>query len=63
MTTTAPDLGKATEPAGARRGGLMSSTGLYLATGVAAVLFLIPSLHFFAAMATITFINGWNTFL
>ncbi|MGW1951187.1 carbohydrate ABC transporter permease [Streptomyces sp. NPDC001920] len=42
MTTTAPGLGKATEPAGTRRGGVMGSTGLYIATGVAALLFLIP---------------------
>ncbi|CAL9290406.1 carbohydrate ABC transporter permease [Streptomyces olindensis] len=42
MTTTAPDLGKVTEPAKAKRGGVMSSTGLYIATGIAAVLFLIP---------------------
>ena len=35
MTTTAP--GKRT-----RRGGVMSSTGLYIATGVAALLFLVP---------------------
>ncbi|MEU0386218.1 carbohydrate ABC transporter permease [Streptomyces chartreusis] len=43
MTTTAPDLGKVTEPAKAKRGGgVMGSTGLYIATGIAAVLFLIP---------------------
>ncbi|MEU2280740.1 carbohydrate ABC transporter permease [Streptomyces sp. NPDC013178] len=42
MTTTAPDLGKVTKPAKARRSGVLSNTGLYLATGVAAVLFLIP---------------------
>ncbi|MFD5743895.1 carbohydrate ABC transporter permease [Streptomyces massasporeus] len=43
MTTTAPDLGKATKPAKAKRGGgVMGSTGLYIATGVAALLFLIP---------------------
>ncbi|NNN33919.1 carbohydrate ABC transporter permease [Streptomyces sp. S3(2020)] len=44
MTTTAPDVRKAPEkPAGARRlGGVMGSTGLYIATGVAALLFLIP---------------------
>ncbi|AXE89540.1 carbohydrate ABC transporter permease [Streptomyces sp. Go-475] len=42
MTTTAPDLGKVTEPAKAKRGGVMSSTGLYIATGIAALLFLIP---------------------
>ncbi|GHG97088.1 carbohydrate ABC transporter permease [Streptomyces rubradiris] len=37
MTTTAPE-----SRARARRGGLMSSTGLYLATSVAALLFLVP---------------------
>lgn len=41
MTTTAPEVRK---PARARRrgGGVIGNTGLYLATGVAAVLFLIP---------------------
>ncbi|MGP4008379.1 carbohydrate ABC transporter permease [Streptomyces sp. 4N124] len=40
MTTTAPDVRK---PAKAkRRGGVMSNTGLYIATCVAAALFLIP---------------------
>ncbi|WP_128431226.1 carbohydrate ABC transporter permease [Streptomyces cyaneus] len=40
MTTTAPDV---REPVKAkRRGGVMSNTGLYIATGVAAVLFLVP---------------------
>ncbi|SDP41323.1 multiple sugar transport system permease protein [Streptomyces sp. cf386] len=44
MTTTAPDLGKVTKPAKAkaRRGGVMGNTGLYIATGVAALLFLVP---------------------
>ncbi|KUL22304.1 carbohydrate ABC transporter permease [Streptomyces regalis] len=44
MTTTAPDLDKTpAKPAKARRvGGVMGNAGLYLATGVAAVLFLIP---------------------
>ncbi|WP_416978340.1 carbohydrate ABC transporter permease [Streptomyces sp. T028] len=43
MTTTAPDLKKATKPARARRGGgVIGNTGLYLATGIAALLFLIP---------------------
>ncbi|PPS77172.1 MULTISPECIES: carbohydrate ABC transporter permease [Streptomyces] len=43
MTTTAPDITKATKPAKAKRGGgVMGSTGLYIATGVAALLFLIP---------------------
>ncbi|GGS67866.1 carbohydrate ABC transporter permease [Streptomyces cinerochromogenes] len=37
MTTTAPDTGRRT-----RRGGVMSSTGLYVATSVAALLFLVP---------------------
>ncbi|MGW0760788.1 carbohydrate ABC transporter permease [Streptomyces sp. NPDC002814] len=40
MTTTAPDVRK---PAKAKRpGGVMSNTGLYIATCVAAVLFLVP---------------------
>ncbi|MEU6467723.1 carbohydrate ABC transporter permease [Streptomyces massasporeus] len=43
MTTTAPDITKATKPAKAKRGGgVMGSTGLYIATGVAALLFLVP---------------------
>ncbi|MGW6903585.1 carbohydrate ABC transporter permease [Streptomyces sp. NPDC054940] len=45
MTTTAPDLGKVTKPAKAkarRGGGVMGNTGLYIATGVAALLFLVP---------------------
>ncbi|MEJ8671653.1 carbohydrate ABC transporter permease [Streptomyces sp. NBC_01017] len=46
MTTTTPDIRK-TAPAGrprrARRGGgVMGSTGLYVATGIAALLFLVP---------------------
>ncbi|MEV6168745.1 carbohydrate ABC transporter permease [Streptomyces sp. NPDC051954] len=41
MTTTAPEVGK-TKPVKARRGGVMSSSGLYVATAVAALLFLIP---------------------
>ncbi|MGI5379132.1 carbohydrate ABC transporter permease [Streptomyces sp. CA-251387] len=40
MTTTAPDVSKPVKAK--RRGGVMSNTGLYIATGVAAVLFLIP---------------------
>ncbi|NUO46914.1 MAG: carbohydrate ABC transporter permease [Streptomyces sp.] len=40
MTTTAPDLKK---PRGKKRGGgVLGNTGLYIATGVAALLFLIP---------------------
>ncbi|AZQ38321.1 carbohydrate ABC transporter permease [Streptomyces cyaneochromogenes] len=45
MTTTAPDLRKVTKPAKAktrRGGGVMGNTGLYIATGVAALLFLVP---------------------
>ncbi|MFF3331049.1 carbohydrate ABC transporter permease [Streptomyces sp. NPDC002888] len=43
MTTTAPDLKKVTKPAKAKRGGgVMGNTGLYIATGVAGLLFLIP---------------------
>jgi multiple sugar transport system permease protein len=43
VTTTAPDITKATKPAKAKRGGgVMGSAGLYIATGVAALLFLIP---------------------
>jgi multiple sugar transport system permease protein len=41
VTTTAPEVVK-TKPAKSRRGGVMSSTGLYIATGIAALLFLIP---------------------
>ncbi|MFC8343890.1 carbohydrate ABC transporter permease [Streptomyces sp. NPDC057280] len=40
MTTTAPDVRKT--PAKKKRGGVIGNTGLYLATGVAALLFLIP---------------------
>ncbi|MGX9884301.1 carbohydrate ABC transporter permease [Streptomyces sp. NPDC002276] len=39
MTTTAPQLGKKRRP---RRGGVLGNTGLYVATGVAAFLFLVP---------------------
>jgi multiple sugar transport system permease protein len=40
VTTTAPDVRK---PVKAKRlGGVMGNTGLYIATGVAAVLFLVP---------------------
>ncbi|MDT0392871.1 carbohydrate ABC transporter permease [Streptomyces dubilierae] len=42
MTTTAPEVGKTAKPGRVRRGGVIGNTGLYLATGVAAVLFLIP---------------------
>jgi multiple sugar transport system permease protein len=42
VTTTAPDLNKVTEPVKAKRGGVMGNTGLYIATGVATLLFLIP---------------------
>lgn len=42
MTTTAPEMGKTAKPGRVRRGGVIGNTGLYLATGVAAVLFLIP---------------------
>ncbi|CAL9610971.1 carbohydrate ABC transporter permease [Streptomyces levis] len=42
MTITAPDLDKVTEPGTGKRGGVLGNTGLYLATGVAAVLFLVP---------------------
>ncbi len=42
MTTTAPDVGKAAKPAKAKRGGVMGNTGLYIATGIAALLFLVP---------------------
>ncbi|GGX04910.1 carbohydrate ABC transporter permease [Streptomyces lomondensis] len=43
MTTTAPDIKKVTKPAKAKRGGgVIGNTGLYIATGIAAVLFLIP---------------------
>ncbi|MFJ3417759.1 carbohydrate ABC transporter permease [Streptomyces sp. NPDC086082] len=39
MTATAPQLRK---PRGTKRGGVLGNTGLYLATGVAAFLFLVP---------------------
>ncbi|MFJ2818774.1 carbohydrate ABC transporter permease [Streptomyces sp. NPDC087294] len=44
MTTTAPGIRKATRATAPerRRGGVMSSTGLCLATGVATFLFLVP---------------------
>ncbi|MEW2408947.1 carbohydrate ABC transporter permease [Streptomyces griseoviridis] len=43
MTTTAPDTRRGAPPrAVRRRGGVMSSAGLYLATAVAAFLFLVP---------------------
>ncbi|WP_420907398.1 carbohydrate ABC transporter permease [Streptomyces scabichelini] len=47
MTTTMPDTQKTAQPAGkprrVRRGGsVMSSTGLYIAAGVATLLFLVP---------------------
>ncbi len=38
MTTTAPRLGKDRK----KRGGVLGNTGLYLAVGIAALLFLIP---------------------
>ncbi|MFJ8629485.1 carbohydrate ABC transporter permease [Streptomyces sp. NPDC093568] len=42
MTTTAPDVRKQAPARATRRGGVIGNTGLYIATGVAAVLFLIP---------------------
>jgi multiple sugar transport system permease protein len=46
VTTTAPEVRKtgtsATRPRRSRLGGVMSSTGLYLGTGIAAFLFLVP---------------------
>ncbi|MFF5496830.1 carbohydrate ABC transporter permease [Streptomyces aquilus] len=43
MTTTAPDVGKTSANAKKKRsGGVIGNTGLYIATGVAALLFLIP---------------------
>ncbi|MFF8935918.1 carbohydrate ABC transporter permease [Streptomyces paradoxus] len=42
MTITAPDVDKAAKPVKVKRGGVIGNTGLYIATGVAAVLFLIP---------------------
>ncbi|GHD02063.1 sugar ABC transporter permease [Streptomyces violarus] len=42
MTTTAPDVRKAPRPVKAKRGGVIGNTGLYIATGIAALLFLIP---------------------
>ncbi|CAM5258147.1 carbohydrate ABC transporter permease [Streptomyces coeruleorubidus] len=42
MTTTAPDVRKTAEPGKVKRGGVIGNTGLYIATGVAGLLFLIP---------------------
>ncbi|GAA3529442.1 MULTISPECIES: carbohydrate ABC transporter permease [Streptomyces] len=43
MTTTAPDLGKPAKASKARRGGgVIGNSGLYVAAGLAALLFLIP---------------------
>ncbi|MFJ3669025.1 carbohydrate ABC transporter permease [Streptomyces sp. NPDC090106] len=42
MTTTAPETGKPGRAAEPGRGGVMGNAGLYFATGVAAVLFLVP---------------------
>ncbi|MFJ8464572.1 carbohydrate ABC transporter permease [Streptomyces swartbergensis] len=43
MTTTAPDISKVTKPVKAKRGGsVIGNTGLYIATGIAALFFLIP---------------------
>ncbi|MGY1496518.1 carbohydrate ABC transporter permease [Streptomyces sp. QTS52] len=41
MTTTAPETGQK-KPVRARHSGVMGSTGLYIATGVAGLLFLLP---------------------
>ncbi|GAA3873418.1 carbohydrate ABC transporter permease [Streptomyces lacrimifluminis] len=41
MTTTAPEIGKK-KPGRSNRGGVMGNTGLYIATGVAGLLFLLP---------------------
>ncbi|MFI2630750.1 carbohydrate ABC transporter permease [Streptomyces collinus] len=42
MTITAPDIDKAAKPVKVKRGGVIGNTGLYIATGVATLLFLIP---------------------
>ncbi|MEU4484467.1 carbohydrate ABC transporter permease [Streptomyces purpurascens] len=44
MTTTAPDIREGAKPAAKakRGGGVLGNTGLYIATGIAALLFLIP---------------------
>ncbi|WP_133914505.1 carbohydrate ABC transporter permease [Streptomyces sp. NBC_00582] len=43
MSTTAPDFKETTAPVKARRGGgVIGNTGLYVATGIAGLLFLIP---------------------
>lgn len=43
MTTTATDLGKPAKPSRSRRGGgVIGNSGLYVAAGLAALLFLIP---------------------
>ncbi|WP_329269406.1 carbohydrate ABC transporter permease [Streptomyces sp. NBC_01451] len=41
MTTTAPEIGQK-KPGRSKRGGVMVNTGLYIATGVAGLLFLLP---------------------
>jgi multiple sugar transport system permease protein len=41
VTATTPDIRKS-KPRRAKRGGVMGNTGLYIATGVAALLFLVP---------------------
>jgi multiple sugar transport system permease protein len=42
VTITAPDIDKAAKPVKVKRGGVIGNTGLYIATGVATLLFLIP---------------------
>ncbi|CAL9414942.1 L-arabinose transport system permease protein AraQ [Streptomyces sp. enrichment culture] len=42
MTITAPDIDKTAKPVKVKRGGVIGNTGLYIATGVATLLFLIP---------------------
>ncbi|WP_329414873.1 carbohydrate ABC transporter permease [Streptomyces sp. NBC_00704] len=65
MTTTTPEVSKSAPPAPKprrdRRGGVMSSTGLYIATGTAAFFFLVPFyLLVRNALSTDTEITGEN---
>ncbi|MFI1504128.1 carbohydrate ABC transporter permease [Streptomyces sp. NPDC020597] len=66
MTTTTPEVHKTAPPSrkprrGGRGGGVMSSTGLYIATGVAGFFFLVPFyLLVRNALSTDTDITGEN---
>ncbi|AVV45022.1 carbohydrate ABC transporter permease [Streptomyces sp. ID05-04B] len=66
MTTTTPEVSKSAPPSpkpsrGGRGGGVMSSTGLYVATGIAGFFFLVPFyLLVRNALSTDTDITGEN---